>query len=156
MQDKITDDEIAALTAVSKCILDYNLDSKILIDISKRLKLLEQMKRDRKCSAQLARPKIEQEQQQQLQQHTSKKRNNDTFVPQGQPQHGNNKFPRTSSSTVRPRGLPTFIPVIPPPPPYFPPNPRAFARDPPQFVLGGSGNIISPGRGVFPNSGSHY
>ncbi|XP_010097342.2 FRIGIDA-like protein 3 [Morus notabilis] len=151
-RDKITDDEIAALTAVIKCILDYNLDSKILIDISKRLKLLEQMKRDRKRSAQLARPKIEKEQQQR----TWKKRKNDTFVPQGQPQHGNNKFPRTSSSTVRPHGPPTFIPVIPPPPLDFPPNPHAFARDPPQFVLGGSGNIISPGRGVFPNAGSHY
>lgn len=101
LQEKITDIEIAALTAVSQCIKDCNLDSDLdwensLIDISKRISLLEKIKKDRRRSADLVRPKVEQEQQQQKQ--TWKKRMNNP----GQPQQGNNKFPRTSSSTVRP------------------------------------------------------
>ncbi|EXB67649.1 hypothetical protein L484_010215 [Morus notabilis] len=121
-KDKITDDEIAALSAVIKCIKDYNLDSKnFFIAILNRLRLLEQMKRDRRRSAHLTHSKIEQEHQQQA----WKKRKNNTVADHGQPQRGNNKFPRASSSTVGPHGPHIFAPVFPRPP-DFPPNPHAF------------------------------
>lgn len=148
LQEKITDIEIAALTGVSQCIKDCNLDSDLdwensLIDISKRISLLEKIKKDRRRSADLVRPKVEQEQQQQKQ--TRKKRSNNP----GQPQQGNNKFPRTFSSTVRPLcGPPVFVPVVQRPA-DFPPNRHAFARDPQQFVIG-------PNGGAFPNAGVHF
>ncbi|PON63140.1 Frigida-like [Trema orientale] len=171
-KEKVTDEEITALRTVIQCIKDYNLESKFhSVPISKRITLLEHIKKQRRRSAELVRPKIEwrqkplkQEQKPSVptkgeQQHQQpwKKRRNDIIAHHHSPPHGRHKFPRTSTSTVRPRGSPVFIPIVPsgPSPLEFSANlheaAMGFAGNPRQFGLAAvSDNILSPNVGVDP------
>ncbi|PON73977.1 Frigida-like [Parasponia andersonii] len=174
-KEKVTDEEITALRTVIQCIKDYNLESKFpSVPISKRINLLEHIKKQRRCSAESVRPKIEWRQkplpprlnrsrirslrsQPRVNSSTGSHGRNDIIARHHSPPHGRHKFPRTSTSTVRPRGSSVFIPIVPsgPSPLEFSPNlheaAMGFAGDPRQFGLTAtSDNILSPNVGVDP------
>lgn len=113
-QAKARDKEIASLRSVKQCVIDYNLESSFpLINIDKRIDLLEKINKERRSwtPSHTPKPKVEQQQKR-------KKQITRTFDhnEQQQQQQNRNKCPRIAMpvSSNGPRGgSVVYTPVFP-------------------------------------------